>query len=98
MRKKKQVVDITVVNDLDNNECLYENGKAWSSKGETTVYVSDLVHAANGRLIALSEVTIEFVHEEWPDLLSDAIVDADYLTAMLRQSKALTKKHEQARR
>jgi len=68
------VVDITVVNDLDNNECLYVRGGAWQpSKGETTVYACDLVDAAKGRLIDLKQVTIEFVHDEWPDLLSDAI-------------------------
>ena len=72
---RRAVADITVVNDLDNNECLYENGKKWRSIGETTVYASDLVQIATGRLIDLKQVTIEFVHDdEWPDLLSDALL------------------------
>ena len=69
----KSVCDITVVNDLDNNECLYENGKRWRSIGETTVYSSDLVQIANGRLIDLKQVTIEFVHDKWPDSLVDCV-------------------------
>ena len=68
-----RTVDITVVNDLDNDECLYENGKKWQSISETTVYASDLVQIANGRLIDLKQVSIEFVHFEWPDDLADAI-------------------------
>lgn len=67
----KKIAKITVVNDLDNHQCLYENGKVCFQ--DETVYACDLIHAANGRLIDLQEVTIESVHEEWPDLLSDAI-------------------------
>ena len=70
---KTATVEITVVSDLDSNECLYANCKAWKSKGETTVYACDLVEAAQGRLIDLKHVLIEFVHDEWPDCLSDAI-------------------------
>lgn len=69
----KSVCDITVVNDLDNNECLYVRGRAWDEKGESTVYASDLVHAAAGRLIDLKLLTIEHVHEEWPDSLVDCV-------------------------
>ena len=68
---KSRTVEITVVIDQDSSECLYVAGRAWESRGET-VYVSDLVDVADGRLIDLKHVSIEFVHDEWPDLLSDA--------------------------
>ena len=78
-----KTVDITVVIDGDANECLYENGKAWSNQGESMIYVCDLVEKANGRLINLKHVSIEFVHDEWPDLLADAIDPKFELASLL---------------
>ncbi len=69
----RNTVDLTVVIDSDSNECLYKNGVAWEAKGETTVYVSDLVEASGGFLIYLQHKSIDFFHDEWPDELSDAL-------------------------
>ncbi len=66
-------VNITVVINDDGDECLYCEGKAWEPKGEITVYVCDLVLAAEGRPILLTHTRIEFWHEEWPELLEDVL-------------------------
>ena len=68
-----KAVNITVVIDGAGDECLYCEGKAWEHKGEITVYVCDLVEAADGRPILLQHVEIELVHDEWPDSLEDAV-------------------------
>jgi hypothetical protein len=66
-------VNITVVIDSDSNECMYVEEDCWSGTGEITVYVTDLVEYSHGRPILLNHVSIEHVHEVWPDSLNEAI-------------------------
>ena len=66
-------INITVVIDKDGSECLYCEGVAWKYKGETTIYVVDLIEAAKGRPFFLQHQAINRAHEEWPDSLDEAI-------------------------
>lgn len=68
---KTQVVELVVaIDDGSSDECLYIDGKAWKSKGETTVYATDIDEYAEGRLIRFEHRRVN-APDKWPDLLSD---------------------------
>lgn len=64
---------LVVVCDCDYSECLYVDGQRSNKTGEPTVYAGEIVDAADGRLATLRYERIDFVHDEWPDRLGDAL-------------------------
>lgn len=93
---KQEFADITVVIDADSNECLYLDGVAWESKGEITVYVTDLVAASGGFPIKLKHEEIDFVHEEWPDSLAHALINPGDTTMRPNTVESLAKERATA--
>jgi hypothetical protein len=65
---------LTVVIDDDSNECLYIDGKAWESTGETTVFSCDIAIAAGDEPVRVVHKSIDFRHEEWPETLEAALL------------------------
>ncbi len=61
-----------VMRDAEANECLYIDGRRWDGYHEVTVYSCDLVSAAEGKPVLLSDVSIDDEVDEWPELLQDA--------------------------
>ena len=63
--------NLTVVIDRDSsNECLYVDGKAWASKGETTVYATDIAEVAGDEPIVFRHIQVD-CPDDWPDNLTD---------------------------
>lgn len=62
--------EITVVINENADECLYINGKAWESTGETTVYATDIADAAGDEPILFRHVGVDW-DADWPENLSD---------------------------
>ncbi len=71
-------VEITVAINQDSHECLYNDGVAWESTGEITVYVTDLVSASDGKPILLTHLNVEIDlnKEDWPESLEDLMAFA----------------------
>lgn len=71
---------LTVLTDSDTgDECLYVNGNAWESKGEATVYATDIAKFAGGEPIRFEHHHVEMDWCDlatWPDLLDDAMTFA----------------------
>ena len=75
------VKHICVAIDADTSaECIYTNGKAWASRGEWTVYATDIAEAAGDGVIRFEHRLVncprgkcaEYPDEEtlaWPDSL-----------------------------
>ncbi len=68
-----EVADVTGVIDPDGAECLCVDGDAWVARGKLTVDVADLVKAAEGKALMIDLREIDFVHDEWPAGLRDAL-------------------------
>lgn len=77
----QRVTRMVVVIDDDDDEQLYKDGEAVDST-EDQVFADDLADAAEGKLIDLTIKKIDFVHENWPSKLSDALeepaINGDY--------------------
>lgn len=64
-----EIVELVVAIDADSSdECLYINGKAWPSKGETTVYATDIDEYTAGRLVRFEHRRVN-APDVWPDSL-----------------------------
>lgn len=76
-----ETVKLTVMIDEQSDECLYVGEHAWDGRGERTVYVSDLMEHAAGKLIELKHVScvrsFGGVKTAWPDTLTEAMTMAD---------------------
>lgn len=68
-----EIIDLTVCIDEKSDECLYINGNAWKSKGESTVYACDIAEAAGDKLIRFKHRSIDTFVEQWPDTLLEAL-------------------------
>ena len=68
-------IELTVVCDGDSNECLYTDGAAWPCRGCTAVYAGDLAEAADRQPVLIRHECVEWVHDEWPDRLEDALTE-----------------------
>ena len=64
---------LAIVIDENHDECLYIDGKAWSSTGADAVYACDIAEAAGDEPVLIRHVLIDFAHGEWPDSLEAAL-------------------------
>ena len=69
----QEPIKLTVLIDPNSDECLYIEGNAWEARGEPTVYVSDLVEAAEDKPIILIQIAINRIFKAWPKTLKDAL-------------------------
>lgn len=75
MTPKNNVANITVVLDLSSVERVYVDGYKHGCDRES-VQVIDIVQAADGRLIQLDVVELDFYRDEWPEKLKDALLNS----------------------
>lgn len=71
-----EYLDFTVVVDNSNDtECLYIDGKVWHKSNQENVSLDDLVRAADGEPFCLSIKHIAFdePHDPWPPALKKAL-------------------------
>lgn len=74
---KQGIKVLTVVIDPNSDECLYVDGIAWESTGETTVYACDIDSAAQGEAILFHHRHINWCFDRWPKTLAEALTPQD---------------------
>lgn len=63
---------LTVAIDDNANECLYIDGKAWKSKGEVTVYATDIAEFGGSEQFLFEHVHVDKAPaDDWPDDFAD---------------------------
>ena len=70
-----KIKKITVAQDIGSaDECLYIDGKAWESRGESTVYACDIAAEAKDCAIVFALVRVN-APERWPDTLAQLAIE-----------------------